>query len=137
MVTLQDVIEKIMEKIKVLEGMRGATDYPPGQMPMFPFAIAYAGAADWEVSPVGTGKALQEVIIEIHMDVTDQIRSIQKLMPYNDSVPMALLADVTLGGTCQTFARVRSEGIIKLGYAKIDTIGFKFHVEGIKILTGL
>jgi hypothetical protein len=135
--TMQDVISYIQGIVGGISGIRAAPEVVEGSINIYPFAIAYAGPEVWEVAPVGVGKALRTVIIELHIARKDLRRDLTKLMSFSDSVPLALLADPTLGGRASTFSRVRSDGVINLGWEKTETIGFKFYVEGIKMQTGL
>ncbi len=135
--TMQDVIDYVQLKVRGVSGVRAAPETVSGSMAIYPFAIAYAGPEVWEVAPVGTGKAIRTVIIEVHVARKDLPRDVEKAMGFSDSIPLAFMADPTLGGKVSTFSRVRSDGIINLGWGKVQTLGFKFYIEGIKMQTGL
>ncbi len=135
--TLEDAGKKAMEVVRGVSGIRAAPDNMAGSLSIYPFAFWYPGPSTWEVSPVGTGKALHTIVIEVHVARKDAPRDVEACLPFADSIPKALLADVTLGGRVQTFARVTCPGLVRLDYGSNETLGFKFSIEEVKMLTGL
>ncbi len=134
--TLQSAINAIQGVVSGVNGIRAAPDYPPDKMEVFPFAIAYARTGVFNAAPVGAGKGLHTVVIEVHVARKDLARDVQAAMVFSDAIPLALLADTTLGGTVSTFARVRYE-FGPMAYGGMATIGWKFFVEEIKLLTNI
>lgn len=136
MTTLLDVIKYVQGVVGGISGIRAAPDNPPGSINIYPFSVAYAGTDIWEVAPVGTGKALRTIIVEVHVARKDLPRDITASMAFSDSIPLALLANPTLGGLVSNFQRVRSE-FGELGWGNVPTLGFRFFIEGIKMQTAL
>jgi hypothetical protein len=136
MATLQDAINAIQDVVGGVSGIRSAPDYAPDQLSTFPFALAFARTGTFEVGPVGMGKGLHTIVVEVHVARKDLPRDIQAAMAFSDAVPLALLADTTLGGVVSTFTNIRYEFGPML-WGKLETLGFRFYVEGIKLQTGL
>ena len=129
---LQDAIDWVQDTIGGLEGIRKAPHEPTESIKVFPFSRAYAGEGVIEVGAIGTDRALHSIVVEIHVARTDLPRDVAKAMPYVDSVPAALLADPTLGGTVSTFGRIRYR-FGPMGVGGEDTIGFRFWLEDVKV----
>jgi hypothetical protein len=132
MATIQDAITAIQGVVGGVSGIRAAPDYPPEDLSLYPFAVAFARSGSFEAAPVGSGKGLHTIVVEVHVGRSDLARDIKAAMPYGDSVPLALLADTTVGGVVSTFARVRYE-FGPMAYGGLATIGWRFFVEGVKI----
>ena len=119
-----------------MAGIRAAPDYAPDKLTVFPFALAYAKMGVFEVAPIGYGKGLHTVVVEVHVARKDLPRDIQAAMAFSDAIPLALLADTTLGGVVSTFGRVRYE-FGPMAWGGMETLGFRFFIEEIKLQTGI
>lgn len=136
--TLQDVIEYVQGVVKGISGIRAAPLDPPGSLTIFPTSIAYPGPETWVTGdPAGMAKALRTIVMEIHICRKDMPRDYQAAMVFSDSIPLAFMADPTLGGKVSTFSRISSPGLVQLGWGTDMTIGFRFSIEGIKMQIGL
>ena len=132
--TLQAAIAATQVIVAAVTGIKQAPAYAPEQISEFPISIAYAGQGRVEFGPGGGMKALRSIVIEIHVSRLDLPRDLQEVMGYADSVPSALLADPTLGGTCSTFESIDYD-FGPLGYGSMETIGFRFIIQNVKILS--
>ena len=129
---LQDAMDWVQDTVGALEGMRGAPHEPTESVQVFPFSRAYAGEGVIEMNELGMDRGLHSIVVEIHVGRQDLPRDVKKAMPYVDSVPAALLASPTLGGTVSTFGRIRYRfGPMAVGGE--DTIGFRFWLEDVKV----
>jgi hypothetical protein len=135
MSTTQDVIAHVQKTIRALAGIGAAPDYPPDSLNVFPFALAYQGASEYKYNTPDDMKTLATIEVEIHFSRQDLSAAIKRAMQYADSIPAALLADTTLGGTCSTFELIESSGIIPLNYNGVDTIGIRYSLRNVKLLT--
>ncbi len=111
--TLVDAIEAVQVLVEGVTGIRAAPVYAPESLSVFPISVAFPGNSTWEIGPVGSGKSLQTIVVEIHLQRVDLPRDIQAAMAFSDAVPLAILA----------------------GWNGVPTIGFRFFVEGIKMVT--
>lgn len=134
--TLQSAIAGAQTIVGAISGIRSAPAYPPEELSVFPFAVAYSGGGTWEFGPAGDKKGLHNIIVELHVQRKDLARDVTAAMAYSDSIPNALMLDTTLGGNASTFGRI-TYVFGPLGYGGIDTIGFRFTIEAVKIISAL
>ena len=142
MATLQQAIDEIAADLGALTGIRGAPDEAPEQISVFPFLVTYASSGEWESDVPGNKRGLHTITVELHVARKDLPRDIAGAMAYSDSIPNALLkAIATTAGdrfnnTIQTFNRV-TYTFGTLGWAGVDTIGFRFRIEGVKMQSAI
>jgi len=131
MATLQDAIEQIQDEMISLARMRRAPDKPPEQIAAFPFAVCYPESGEYtQRSYVMQG--LHTIAIEVHVQRKDLPRDYSTAMTFAKSVPNeifdaingALSAIVTVGSISYTFG--------PMAYADVETLGFRFRLEGVK-----
>jgi hypothetical protein len=136
----KDLILSIAQIVRGISGIREAPDYPPEQMADFPFAVVYPGDGRHMghalAGAVGLKKWVGSVIVEIHVGRRDLPSTVASLLDFADSVPNALLADPTLGGKCDTFGEIK-QSFGELGWGDTPTIGFRFVISDIKIVSDL
>ncbi len=140
--TIQDVIERMAVKIESVTGIKGASEYLPEALPTTEnWVILYPGETQFiGGEPAGYMTALYSVVIEIHTPRVSLPHAIERLMPFFDAIPNALyddLFDSYLDGTVSTIGDITSTGLVSLNYAGIDTIAFRYIVNGIKIQTAV
>lgn len=133
--TTQAVIEKVQDIIGALAGISAAPDYPPDSLNAYPFVLAYQGAAEYKYNTPQDMKTLTNIDIELHISRKNLPTDVKRAMQFADTIPAALLADTTLGGTCSTFELVLSTGLIPMTYAGTETIGIRFTLQNVKLLT--
>lgn len=132
--TIQAVIAAVQTKIGALSGIKNAPAYAPEQIGEFPFSVAYAGRGSFEFGAGGVMKGLISIIVEIHTQRLDLPRDLAEVMVYGDLVGNKLLSDPTLGGTCSTFEKIDFD-FVPMGYGGADTIGFRFVIQNVKLLS--
>ncbi len=134
MATLAQVIERVAAVMSSVPGIRRAPVNPEEQMNVFPFAVVYPADGDNTFGTPGERLALDSIAIEIHVARKDLPRDIQSALPFVDSIPDALMADMVAtqwAGTIDTFESI-SWTFGPLGWGGMDTLGFRFTVGGIK-----
>jgi hypothetical protein len=134
--TLQDAISEIAALLRAVSGIRAAPEYPSDQINAFPTVIIRAWSGSYEAEPFGGAggakKGLHDVAVEVHVARKGAPYDVKLAMRYSDTVPAALLADPTLGGKADTFARIRYTFGDLEKYTGTPTVGWLFIVEGIK-----
>ena len=130
--TLQSAISAVQAIVGAISGIRKAPDYPPEQLNVFPFAVAYSGGGNWTFGPAGDKRGLHNIVVEIHIQRKDLPRDVSTAMGYSDSIPNNLMKSPTLSGTCDTFAGI-SYTFGALNYGETQTLGFRFTITGVKI----
>jgi|SRR3972149_1088633 len=135
MATLQDAIAYVQTLVHQIQGIRAAPAYPPEDMSIFPFSVAYAGGGNWEFGPGAlVKKGVHIITLEIHVARQDLSRDATEAMQFSDSVPNILLKNPTLGGNISTFTNIRYT-FGPLGWNGGKTFGFRFFIEGVKMET--
>jgi hypothetical protein len=139
MTTLQDAIVEIQRNIGTLPGIRRSPDAPPERADTFPFAVSYLGDGDWKEEPAGLKTGLHTIVIEIHVARKDLPRDVTAVMKYAESVPNLIFKRLnvdSLAGTIQTITSI-SYTFGSLGWRDVDTIGFQFKINGVKVQSAI
>lgn len=139
---IQDVIERINDKIEAISGIKGASDYLPEQLPAVEnWVVTYPGESVFMGGvPAVYMTALYNVVIELHTPRKILPKAVKKVIAYFDDIPNALFDDLydgKLNNTVSTFGDITSSGLIAMNYAGIDTVGFRYTVRDIKIQTAI
>jgi len=137
-VTIQTAIAHIQGLAEGLPGIRQAPDFPPEQMNVFPFAVCYPAAGEFQAGPMGLMKGLHNLVVEIHVARKDLPRDVETALPFGEALAAAVMDDPTLGGTVDT---VRAdEGISytfgALAWGGQETVGWRLTIP-VKIQTVL
>ena len=136
--TLQAIIERVMDDVTAITGIKGASDYLPEALPTTEnWVIGYAGPSTFE-SGYGGGdsKALYSVVIEIHVPRQRLPDSVKRVMAFFEAIPNKLIDDLLkthLNNTCSTFGIIESSGLISFNYAGVDTIGVRYTIRDVKL----
>ena len=134
---LQNAILQAQLYMRTLPGIVNAPPYPPEQMSDFPFSVAYSGGGNWEFGPAGDKKGLHVINVELHFAREDLAKDAESAMVYSDSVPNLLMSRLRLdkwGNTISAFNNIRyTHG--SMGWNGAPTYGFRWFVEGVKIVT--
>jgi hypothetical protein len=137
MATLQDAIRHVQKTVRQVEGIRAAPEYPEDNMAIYPFAVAFADSGRWDYGPGYLAKrGLHTIVVEVHVARKDLSLDVEAAMKYSDSVPDKLMYDPTLGGNVDTIGGIRYE-FGPLGWADQLTIGFRFFIEDIKMISDI
>lgn len=142
MATLQQVIDAIQDDLGALTGIREAPDEAPENMNVFPFVVVYPSSGEWRSDIPGNKIGLHTLTVELHVARKDLPRDIQKAMAYSESIPNTLLKAVAstsgdlFASTISTFDRI-TYTFGPLGWAGVDTLGFRFQVIGVKMQSAI
>lgn len=135
---IQDVINRMDTKIEAITGIKGVSNYLPEALPTAEnWVVIYPGQSEFiGGQPAGMMTALYSVVIEIHVPRATLPNSIAKVMPFFSAIPNALyddLFDGYMSNTVSTIGNITSTGLISMNYAGIDTVGFRYTVNDIKL----
>lgn len=130
---------QIATVIANVSGIAQAPTNPGETMNIFPFAAIYLADGILSVGPIGTRKSLYNIVIDILTNRIDLAHDLEILNPFIDSIPLALLAEVSDGGdkfsgTISTFRELRMSYISVTDYAGVQMVGYRFIMSDVKIL---
>lgn len=95
---VQEALDELARLARGLSGMRQAFDEPPDSLNAWPAALVYAGEAE-ERNEARQVRIDQDLVCEIHYPRQQNLtKAVQAVMPFGDSLPAAVWADVTLSG---------------------------------------
>lgn len=137
---IQDAIGRMKTKIANITGIKGADEYLPEALPTTEnWVVIYPGSTTFiGGQPAGCMTSLYSVVIEIHTPRNNLPQAIKKVMPYYDDIPNALfdeLFDTKFTSTVDTFESIDCTGLISMSYAGVETVGFRYTVKNVKIIT--
>lgn len=131
---VEDLIAAVAAIVDAVAGILQVPVNPPETVSVPTFAVVYLRSGAIDNGVVGMRKSLHTVNIDVLTKRTDLSRDMAKVKPFLDLVPAALLADPTLTATAQTFDNVTYE-LLVTDYGGVSMIGYKFSINGVKILT--
>jgi len=125
--TIEAAIAAIQAHALSLQGIRKAPTFPPDKAPPGPFAVCAPKSGDW--TPYSDfKKGMQTVVCSILTPYKDMARDVERLLPYGETFPNAILADLTLSGTVDTIKTLRW-AFSTQEYNGITHIGWRFEIE--------
>jgi hypothetical protein len=129
--TQLQIIQAVMDIVGAVSGIREAPDYPPEQLNDFPFAVAFPGEGTHQFGVAGERKMLANVVLEVHVSRIDLPSAVENSIGFGDTVPNALMNNVTLNGTADTFESIlQTFGVLNWG--DTQTLGWRFILTNIK-----
>lgn len=140
--TINNVLLSISSVVGNVSGIK-KSDYPPTeQQNEYPFSVVYFQSGVLEAAPVGSKKNIFSVAVEVLTKKIKLQEDLTHVNPFLDSVPSALLAEVSVGGsqfsgTIQTFKSLYIEFLPDYVYSGVSMIGYRFTLLDIKTLTAL
>ena len=128
--------------VRNVSGIRQGFDYPPDNPNAFPLSVVYPLTGTHEAAPIGTRRGLHSITIDVLEPQQSETldRFFARFIPFVDSVPAALLAEIYIGGgrfagTVDTFESVTHTFIPVVNYAAEPMRGYRFTMNNVKILT--
>ena len=139
--TILAAIPKIAEVVDAVSGVEAVPSYPTETRSEQLFAVVYPVRGEVMVSPIGTRRGLDSVAIDLLRVRSTLERDLEVLLPFWESVPAALRAEMTYDGdkftnTIETFEKVTREFMPLYVYGNVQCIGYRFTMENIKCLVG-
>lgn len=138
--SIQTAIEGVIDLVGAVTGIRYAPDEPPDSVSVYPFVTAFPGPGTHEYT---AGSATYErltlftIVVQLHVARRDLERDYRELIPYADSIPNAIMSDLTFGGTVQTFGIIETDGLVPLRWGETDTLGYEYRITDVKIRTSV
>lgn len=136
MATLTDAVKALAGIVRGVSGVRMAPNYPPDQASVFPFAVVMARAGTFAPGVAGESKALHDIVVQLHVARKDLPVDVQAAMGFSDSVPLAIMDEPTWSGTISMYQRISYE-FGEMEYGGVQTVGWRWVVEGVKIRSNL
>lgn len=134
--TIDDCLDQVRVVLNSVSGLRSTpTGVPDATGGIFPFAVAWIGGpGEAYREEASTVRALDTITIQVHFERSDLYKAEQQASPYLRTIRLALLADPTLSGTCDTFDRVTNSafGPMSWGEPTIQTVGWTLNITNIK-----
>lgn len=131
---------QIMTVISNVPGVNQAPINANDTQNIFPFAIGYLSTGELGVGPIGTRKSLYNVTIDLLTKTNNLSADLELLDPFVDSIPLALLQEVSDNGdkfsnTISTFDRINIQYIPLVDYSGVSCRGYRFIMVNVKILS--
>lgn len=140
--TIATVLAQVTTVVLTVSGIAQASATPGETQNTELFAIPYVNHGVIGIAPVGTKRDLFDVAVDVLKTRTWLPNDIAALLPLLDTIPAALVAEVSsggglFGGTIQTFERIEFTLLPSVEYASVTYIGYRFMMKNAKILVDL
>ena len=129
---IESALSAVVGIVATVTGIQQVPVNPPDTISAATVALVYAQSGVIDNGVVGTKKALHIFAVDVLTQRTELARDLARVKPFLDTVPAALLADPTFGGTVLTFESIVYQMIMP-EYAGVPMIGYQFSINGIKI----
>jgi hypothetical protein len=128
--------------VRGVTGIRQTFDYAPDSPNAYPVAVVYPATGNYVAYAIGTRRGLHDITIDVlePQQMSDLARFMAKFIPFVDTIPAALLAEVSATGdqfsnTIETLDRIDYSFLPIVNYAADPMRGYRFIMRGVKILT--
>jgi uncharacterized membrane protein len=140
--TVATAIAAIAAVVDGVSGVTLAPTYPRETMNESPFAVTYVITGEIDIGPIGTRKSLLNIAVDFLIPRRDIALDMETLTPFLDSIPAALLGELSTGGdifsgTISTFEFLSIEFIPDVVYGGVQHIGYRFLLNNVKLLISL
>ena len=140
--SVKDACVQIAAVVGGVTGIRYASDTPPENNNTWPIAVVFPLSGNQAAGPIGTRRGLHNIVIDVLIAKQQSTlpRRLEFLVPLLDSIPAALLAEVTDSGdrfssTIDTFAQINYQWIPITDYTGTPCEGYRFTMTDVKILS--
>lgn len=143
----ESAINQIVAVLRTVSGLESVPLNPPSVMSYATFGLVYPSTGTIDASPTGTKKSLHNLAIDILTKDMDKARTIERIKPFVDSVPVALIRQISydtngnpgqrFGNTIQTFEDIFYNFIPDADYGGVAVCGYHFSMNNTKILVNL
>lgn len=140
--TIANALTQIASVVSGVSGIKAAPANPAENINEYPFCLIYVMEGTTEISETGTRLHLFNVAIDLLTVRRDISLDMAILTPFLDSIPQALLSEVSSGGDLfqggiDTWGMLREEFLPFYPYAGVDMIGYRFTMEACKLRVNL
>lgn len=140
--TVAGAIAAIAAVVDSVAGVNLSPTYPQETMNESPFAVTYLVNGEIDIGPIGTRKNLVNIAVDLLIPRRDISTDMETLLPFVDSIPAALVGEISTGGdvfsgTIDTFEMLMIEFIPSVEYGGVQMIGYRFTMTNVKILVEL
>jgi len=135
MATLETACAAIATACAAVSGVRQAPALPPEQITAgnFPFVVTYPDSGTIGYNTPDDAIFLHNIIVEVHTARKDLPRDVDKIFPYIETIPAAIMADPTLSTNVQTIGEI-SYTFGEMNWGDLQTIGIRFTLSEVKLL---
>lgn len=144
---LENAISQIVNVLRTVSGIKNVPLNPPSTISYDTFILVYPSTGVMDASPTGTKKGLHDLAIDALSTDMDKARTLERLKPFLDTIPLALLRQVSFdtngnpgqrfNNTIETFESLTYSFIPQGDYGGVPICGYHFSMNKTKILTGL
>jgi len=136
----ETALSKIAYVVSNVAGIMQAPDRPPETINTYPFAAIYLASGVLGAGPTATRKSLYNIAIDVLTNRMDLARDLEILNSFVDTIPEALIAEVSGNGqrfdnSISTFGEISIQFIPQVDYAGTQMIGYRFIMNNVKILS--
>ena len=129
-------IADLQGTIGALTGIREAPTYPGDKLPPLPSSFCFVASGEWKQQPAGARTGLHVLRLQIYWDRKDLARDVTKAMVYVETIPNAIMADYTLGGTEDTVVDPITYTFGAMEWTGMQTIGYSYDIT-VKIMEAI
>lgn len=131
---------QIMLVVSNVSGIKQAPVNPGETQNDYPFAVGYMATGNLVAGAIGTRKSLYNIAIDLLTRRINLPDDLALLDPFVDSIPLALISEVSGDGnrfnqTISTFEQITMQFIPMVKYAEVECIGYRFVMNDVKILS--
>ena len=136
MATLQGFIDEVIAEVANVNGIRQAPNDPPEKISAWPIAVVYSTSGVAKNAPAQTMTTLDDVTIAVLVPLVDMARKVALLLPFRESVPMAINSKLMSTGytNAQTFGDI-THTFGPVDWAGMECFGWLFTIKSVKIQT--
>jgi len=136
---IEGALIQIATVVRGVTGIKAAPTNPNETQNEFPFAVTYVSSGNVSGGAIGTTKSLNNIAVDVLTNRMDLQNDLAILIPFLDTVPAALNAEIEGNGdrfsnTISTFDRITYQLLPQVDYAGAQMIGYRFVMENVKIL---
>lgn len=136
---IENTLIEITTVVRAVPGIKAAPINPNETQNEYPFAITYVSTGSVSGGAIGTTKSLNNIVIDLLKNRMNLPDDLAILIPFLDTIPAALDAQVTGNGnrfnnTISAFGDITYSLIPQLDYAGVQMIGYRFTMQNVKIL---
>lgn len=96
MASIKGAITALQNIIREVEGINDASQEPPENLGVYPYAVAYPGGGFMQIgAPAGVVKSVHDIILEVHTGRVDLAYDYEQVTPIFERVAAAILTDPT------------------------------------------